>query len=349
VAVLREALTRDEHTRLVARGERITKGRVAQTVEAFIQNVHHFRDDGLRSATDAPSDHVVIFDESQRAWNLEMTRNFMKRRKGRADFSMSEPEFLLSYMDRHQEWATVVCLVGGGQEINTGEAGIGAWLTAVADHFPHWHVFLPATIDDSQYDASAGLAHVDQRAVVTRDKALHLATSMRSFRAERVSGFVQALLAGEVGGAQALLDEMQTRYPLALTRDLEVAKRWVRTRARGSERVGLVASSQAMRLKPHAIDVRVTVDPVHYFLSPPNDTRASSFLEDAATEFHIQGLELDWVCVSWDADLRRAGRAWRLDERSAATAPAVSRKCIPRTADTSPARDGDLYSAWRLR
>ncbi len=310
VAVLRESLTRDEVARLKAKGEKCRKGVVASPIKSFIQNVHHFRDDGLRSGATAPSDHVVIFDESQRAWNLEMTRNFMAKRKGRPDFAQSEPEFLLGYMDRHADWAAVICLVGGGQEINRGEVGIGAWLDAVQTSFQHWHVYISPSLSGAEYDAGPAIEALRAEAQVTDDTRLHLSVSMRSFRAERVSGFVKAVLDSEMSDAHAILMSFQERYPIAVTRDLDAARRWVRAHARGSERYGLVASSSAMRLKPHAIDVRVNVDPVHYFLSDASDTRSSYYLEDAATEFQIQGLELDWVVMNWDADLRYCGTGW---------------------------------------
>jgi hypothetical protein len=132
-----------------------------------------------------------------------------------------------------------------------------------------------------------------------------------SFRTEKVSAFVKAVLDCNTTSAQLLLGEIRSRYPIAVTRDLSRAKSWIRARARGSERYGLVASSQALRLKPHAIDVRVNVDPVQRFLNERHDTRSSYYLEDAATEFQVQGLELDWVCVTWDADLRRHAESWR--------------------------------------
>jgi hypothetical protein len=308
VAVLREALVRDELRRRRDAGEKSRRGVVEQRVKPFIQNVHHFRDDGLRDERRPPADHVVIFDESQRAWNRQKTSEFMRRRKGRAAFDQSEPEFLLSYMDRHADWAVVVCLVGGGQEIHTGEAGIAAWLDAIRERFRHWHVYVSPRLVESEYAASASIAALGRQ--VRYETDLHLATSMRAFRAEQVSDFVKAVLDGEVLVARGLLTEFISRYPIALTRDLDVARRWIRRHARGSERYGLAASSQAMRLKPHAIDVRVSVDPVHYFLGDATDTRSSYYLEDAATEFQIQGLELDWVCVSWDADLRRAPQGW---------------------------------------
>ena len=122
VEVLREALTRDEVTRLRTRRDKTRKGEVKQKIKAFIQNVHHFRDAGL-SDNAAPSDHVVIFDEAQRAWNREMTASFMLRKKKRVGFTQSEPEFLISYLDRHDDWAVVICLVGGGQEINRARLG----------------------------------------------------------------------------------------------------------------------------------------------------------------------------------------------------------------------------------
>jgi len=309
VAVLREALTRDEVQRRKKQGEKIRKGEVGESVKAFIQNVHHFRDDALIDVG-PPIEHVVIFDEAQRAWNLKQTANFMLRKKRVTGFADSEPEFLISYMDRHKDWAVIVCLVGGGQEINTGEAGIDAWLDAVNRRFPEWEMFISSRLTDSEYAAGRVLEIVRERPRTKFDDSLHLAVSMRSFRAENVSAFVKALLDCDKAEAKKAFAELSTRYPIAITRDLNAAKRWIRERARGSERYGLVASSKAMRLKPHAIDIRVPVDPVHYFLNDRDDTRSSFYLEDAATEFQVQGLELDWVCVNWDADFRFNGSDW---------------------------------------
>jgi hypothetical protein len=309
VAVLREALTRDEYFRRKAQSQKVAKREIATPVKAFIQNVHHFRDEGLKDQN-APPEHVVIFDEAQRAWNSQMTANFMKRKKGSPGFTQSEPEFLISYMDRHRDWAVIICLVGGGQEINTGEAGISAWLNAVIEHFPHWKMFISSRLHDSEYAANDALKLAQRSAQTRLDDSLHLAVSMRSFRAENVSAFVKALLDCDADAARKAFAEIRARYPIVLARDLDKAKAWVRSQARGSERFGLLASSKAMRLKPHAIDIRVAVDPVHYFLNDRDDVRSSYYLEDAATEFQVQGLELDWTCVAWDADFRFNGGGW---------------------------------------
>jgi hypothetical protein len=309
VAVLREALTRDEVARRKKQGEKVRKGKVGESVKAFIQNVHHFRDDALIDVG-PPIEHVVIFDEAQRAWNLKQTASFMLRKKRRPGFSDSEPEFLISYMDRHKDWAVIVCLVGGGQEINTGEAGIDAWLDAVNRRFPEWEMFISKRLTDTEYAAGRVLEIVRERPRTEFDDSLHLAVSMRSFRAENVSAFVKALLDCEKEEAKKAFAELAERYPIAITRDLNVAKQWIRERARGTERYGLVASSKAMRLKPHAIDIRVSVDPVHYFLNEKEDTRSSYYFEDAATEFQVQGLELDWVCVAWCGDFRFTDSGW---------------------------------------
>jgi Schlafen group 3, DNA/RNA helicase domain len=309
VAVLREALTRDEVGRRKKQGEKVRKGKVGESVKAFIQNVHHFRDDALIDVG-PPFEHVVIFDEAQRAWNLKQTASFMLRKKRVVGFADSEPEFLISYMDRHKDWAVIVCLVGGGQEINTGEAGIDAWLDAANRRFPEWEMFVSSRLTDSEYAAGRLPEIVRGRSLTHFDDSLHLAVSMRSFRAENVSAFVKALLDCDKAQAQQAFAELSSRYPIAITRDLNAAKRWIRERARGSERFGLVASSKAMRLKPYAIDIRVSVDPVHYFLNDRDDTRSSCYLEDAATEFQVQGLELDWVCVAWCGDFRFNGSEW---------------------------------------
>lgn len=309
VKVLNEALVRDEVRRLRSQNVKTRKGEVRQKVKAFIQNVHHFRDAGLNH-DGPPSDHVVIFDEAQRAWNQAMTSDFMRRKKGRPGFNQSEPEFLLSYLDRHHDWAVVICLVGGGQEINRGEAGISAWLDAVTSSFAGWTAYISPSLTDSEYAAGQALEAFGSRSTAATDDSLHLSVSMRSFRAENVSRFVKAVLDTEAEEARGLLANILPRYPMAVTRDLGRAKDWIRRHARGSERFGLVASSGAQRLKPYAVDVRVEVDPVHWFLNDRDDTRSSFYLEDAATEFQVQGLELDWICVNWDADFRFAGTDW---------------------------------------
>ena len=309
VDVLREALTRDEVTRRKKLGEKVRKGKVGESVKAFIQNVHHFRDDGLIESG-PPIEHVVIFDEAQRAWNLKQTASFMQRKKKRAGFSQSEPDFLISCMDRHKDWAVIICLVGGGQEINTGEAGIDAWLDAVNTSFPKWHMYISSRLTDSEYAAGRALESVRHRQDAHLDDCLHLAVSMRSFRAENVSAFVKSLLDCERQQAREALVNFADRYPIAVTRDLNLAKQWVRSHARGTERFGMVASSKAQRLKPHAIDIRVDIDPIHWFLNDKEDTRSSYYLEDAATEFQVQGLELDWTCVTWDGDFRFNDFGW---------------------------------------
>ena len=310
VAVLRAALLRDQRQRDGRkRGTRLSV-EVGTSVKSFIQNVHHFRDEALRDVDKPPPEHVAIFDEAQRAWNQEQTARFMKQRKGIPEFKYSEPEFLLRYMNRHEDWAVVICLVGGGQEIHTGEAGIGAWLSAIRDHLPHWKVAVSDQLIDSDYEAGTLQEVLRDMPELIGDERLHLATSMRSFRAEHVSGFVKALLDLEGSRARELLEAVREKYPIALTRDLGAAKQWLRDKARGTERIGVVASSKAMRLKALGLDVRVNIDPVHWFLNDADDVRSSYYLEDVATEFQIQGLEIDWACVTWDGDLRRNATGW---------------------------------------
>lgn len=309
VQVLQEALARDCVRREKEQGRALGIGEARRQVKSFIQSVHHFRDAGLADAA-PPIDHVAIFDEAQRAWNREQTASFMQRKRGQAGFDLSEPEFLISCLDRHPTWAVVVCLVGNGQEINTGEAGIAEWLGSVERRFPEWEVYVSSELGQGDATVAALKAQVQAREKLHEAPSLHLATSVRSFRSERYSEFVNRLLDLDVDGAKALLPEATARFPLRVTRDLAAAKSWLRARARGSERYGIVVSSEAQRLRPHAIDVRVKVDPVHWFLAGKEDTRSSYYLEDVATEFQVQGLELDWTCVVWDGDLRHAGHAW---------------------------------------
>ena len=310
VKILQEALARDMVVRTKARGEKIKKGEARSRVKAFIQNVHHFRDECLVDEKRPPVDHVALFDEAQRAWNLAMTADFMKRKKKRSGFSFSEPEFLISYLDRHRDWAVVVCLVGGGQEINRGEAGISEWIDSMTRSYPDWHVYISPRLTDSEYGAGAVLGNLKSHRHVKRIDALHLAVSMRSFRAENVSLLVKQILDLDAKGARQTHGQLRDKYPIVITRDLAMAKRWLKEQARGTERYGIVVSSQAERLKPHAIHVKAPMDPIHWFLDGKEDVRSSYYLEDVATEFDVQGLELDWACVTWDADFRYASAGW---------------------------------------
>lgn len=309
VAILREALARDKVRREKEKGTRFKKSTALSEVKMFIQNVHHFRDDCLKD-TKPPIEHVALFDEAQRAWNLEQTSSFMKRKKNTPDFNQSEPEFLISCLDRHTDWAVIICLVGGGQEINTGEAGIGEWIESLNRHFPEWHIHISSHLHDSEYGAGNVLDQISSRLNVTYNDYLHLSVSMRSFRAENVSLLVKQLLDQDTDAARDTLVSLKDRYPIVITRDLDKAKQWLKEKARGSERYGIIVSSQAERLKPHAIDVKTPMDPIHWFLDDKDDVRSSYYLEDVATEFHVQGLELDWACVTWDADFRYSPKGW---------------------------------------
>ena len=305
VDVLREALARDQ----VAR-EGIRKSDASRAVRRFVQNIHHFRDHYLDSS-EVPFEKVVVFDEAQRAWTVEQAAKFMQNRRGHVDFDMSEPEFLISVMDRHPDWCTVVCLIGGGQEINTGEAGLIEWLSALQKSFPTWEVHASSLLEDRHYTVDANAADMLAAPRIQKHSDLHLSVSMRSFRAEQLSAFVSQVLDGDADSAKQTLKQLKGRYPIVATRSLEDAKTWLQTRARGSERYGLVASSGAYRLRPEGIHVKAKIDPPNWFLNDRSDVRSSYYLEEVATQFDIQGLELDWAGVCWDADLRWVDSGWQ--------------------------------------
>jgi hypothetical protein len=309
VMILREALTRDKVRQEKERGEKISKSEVMRNVKQRIQNVHNFRDECLVNPG-PPIEHVAIFDEAQRAWDLRQTESFMRQKKHHPNFNQSEPEFLISCLDRHPDWAVIVCLVGGGQEINTGEAGIGGWIDSLNRSFPDWNVYVSSRLTDSEYSTVAELGKIKSRSNVSFEDKLHLSVSMRSFRAESVSLLVKQLLDLKPGETKETLAKVEEKYPIVITRDMSKAKDWLRKRARGSERYGIVVSSQAERLKPYAIDIKSPIDPIHWFLEGKEDVRSSYYLEDVATEFHVQGLELDWACVAWDADFRYSHDSW---------------------------------------
>lgn len=307
VDVLQEALARNK---LVSSLTGIKKSTALRESKAFIQNIHHFRDASL-SDPNPPIEKVVVFDEAQRAWNEKQTSSFMQRKKGIQGFSLSESEFLISVMDRHKDWAVIVCLIGGGQEINTGEAGLLAWLSALKRKFSHWDVFVSNEITDTEYTKGLKIQKLLQGIKAKSISELHLKTSIRSFRSENVAKFVKSVLDCDIQSAINLHADLDKKYPIVITRDIQKARNWLRQKARANERFGLVASSNAKRLKPHGIFVELKIDPKNWFLNSKDDIRSSYFLEDVATEFDIQGLELDWICVSWDADFRFVNNTWQ--------------------------------------
>ena len=313
VDVLREALKRDVRARKgrPTAGDGDARHLAERSPDKLVQNVHHFRDEYI-DRSQVPSEHVVVFDEAQRAWNQPMTADFMRKKRGQAGFDQSEPAFLLSVMDRHPDWCVVVCLIGEEQEINRGEAGISEWVRALQGDLGHWQVHLPPHlfVDGSGLDAELRL-HLSQR-VATPNAALHLAVSVRSFRAETVSAYVAAVLGTDAETAVASRPATAD-FPIWRTRDLAAARAWLRDRRRAGERSGLLASSNALRLKPEGLYVKADIDVCNWFLNGTEDVRSSNSLEDAATEFDVQGLELDWTCVAWDLNLRR-DNGWQARE-----------------------------------
>ena len=334
VQVLTEALTRDKQAQEKAKGHKTTKKEAEREVKRFIQIIHRYRDNMLnkvkvvdgrleidpskelkdKEAGYGEVENIAIFDEAQRSWDKEHIASWLSRKKGFANFPMSESEFLIWSLDQRPDWAVIICLVGGGQEINTGEAGIGEWIRALNETFSHWNVYISNQLTAKEYAEGRVKELLANNPQVTYTDDLHLAVSMRSFRAESLSNMVHYLLDGDIEEVRKVYTQIADRYPIVLTRDLDKAKQWLRQRARGNERYGLLVSSKAYRLKPLAIDVRCKPDTVHWFLDDINDVRSSLFLEDAASEFDVQGLELDWTCVVWDGDLRYTPDGWAFFE-----------------------------------
>ena len=237
VSVLKEALAEDECQRT---GIRISQAR--EKVKSFIQIIHHFRDMALTQIDLPPVDRVVIFDEAQRAWHRDKLSRFMKEKKGKIldglkeskryeILDMSEPELLIDYMNRHQDWSVIVCLVGGGQDINDGEAGISEWFKALKKSFSNWKVYISDKITDREYIGEKTLEELFSDLQVSVVEALHLSVSLRSFRSEKVSEFVQSLLDNDLNRAKRLYQEISKIYPICMTRNLETTKNWVKERA----------------------------------------------------------------------------------------------------------------------
>jgi DUF2075 family protein len=275
------------------------------SLKSRIRNIHSFRDDALDDLNMIPLENVVIFDEAQRAWNKEKTKKFLNE-NNRIDINQSEPEFLISIMNRHEDWCSVICLVGNGQEINTGESGVLEWVNTLSSNFKNWKVYISkkSFIDTGIKESS--LTKLDYQDF----DELYLKSSLRSIRTEKMSELINSILNLETEESKKLLKVVQENFRLFITRDLDAAKKKLREISRGSERFGMIASSQAYRMRSEGVNVKINIEPANWYLKGKNDVRSSYALEEAATEFYTQGLELDYTLLIWEADLRMVNEKW---------------------------------------
>lgn len=340
VAVLTEALARDNYTKLRKKGESKKLSDSRREVSKFIQIIHRYRDNmlakiknpvengvleidpekavRLRQSGYGEVEHVAIFDEAQRAWTHKRIADYLKRggtygnKMKVANFPMLEAAFLIWSLDQREDWATIVCLIGGGQEINTGEAGISEWITALNDRFANWKVYISDRLTEPEYaEGKVNDLLKRNRNVVYSDK-LHLSVSLRSFRAERLSAFVQSLLSFSSEARDLYQNVVDHGYPVLLTRSMDKARKWLRHHARGTQQTGILISKVSARFKPLAVHVlpQSEDNAVHWFLEDKTDVRSSNYLEEAATEIQVQGLEVDFACILWDADLQYENGRW---------------------------------------
>ncbi|MCR5234093.1 MAG: DUF2075 domain-containing protein [Lachnospiraceae bacterium] len=339
VAVLTEALAQDNLKRCHDRNEKkkITDSR--REVSKSIQMIHRYRDNMLQKIKNPVEngvleidpikavkmagagfgevEHVAIFDEAQRSWTHQRLAAYLKRggtygnKLKVPNFPVSEAAFLIWSLDQREDWATIICLVGGGQEINTGEAGISEWITALNEKFPHWDIYISPKLTEAEYAEGKVNELLKDNNHVTYAEDLHLSVSLRSYRAEKLSAFVHSLLSFD-DSASGLYNEIKDKYPIVLTRNMGKARAWIHEKVRGSERTGVLVTKESARFKPLAIHILPSGDEnaVHWFLEDKNDTRSSNYLEDAATEIQVQGLELDYTCLLWDADMRYENGDW---------------------------------------
>ncbi len=300
VHVLREALARDA----AARGMGLHAAR--RRMLGVIQQLPKFRNHYVANAAECPEDRVVVIDEAQRCWSADYAMR--KTRDKPVRLSDSEPGHLLDIVARQRGFAAIICLVGGGQEIHDGEGGLAEWGLALRAR-PDWRVMAPPDVTGG--DGRLALGAVPSLRI---EALLHLDVPVRQVRSAAAASWVDAVLAGDGRVAAAIADNAGG-VPFWVTRDLGDLREALWGLARGSRRAGLLASSGGRRLRaeglgselPHMDEAAVA----HWFLDRyPDDVRASDALEQVATEFSCQGLELDFVGLCWDADLARAAGKW---------------------------------------
>ena len=339
VAVLTEALAQDNYSKCRANGEKKKMTDSRREVSKSIQMIHRYRDNmlakiknpvengvleidpekavKLEKAGFGEVEHVAIFDEAQRSWTHKRLADYLKRggtygnKLKVPNFPLSEAAFLIWSLDQREDWATIVCLVGGGQEINTGEAGISEWIKALNEQFPQWNVYISPKLTEPEYAEGRVNELLQNNPNVTYNDSLHLGVSLRSYRAEKLSAFVHSLLSFDAN-AVTLYSEIKDKYPIVLTRDMAKARKWLHDKVRGTERTGVLVTKESARFKPLAVHILPAGDEnaVHWFLDDKADVRSSNYLEDAATEIQVQGLELDYTCLLWDADMRCENGEW---------------------------------------
>lgn len=340
VAVLTEALARDNYKKSREKDDDKKLSDSRREVSKFIQIIHRYRDNMLAKIKNpvvngeleidpdkavklqqsgyGEVEHVAIFDEAQRAWTHKRIADYLKRggtygnKLKVANFPMSEAAFLIWSLDQREDWATIVCLIGGGQEINTGEAGISEWIEALNERFPHWNVYISDKLTEPEYAEGKVNELLEHNPNVVYSDKLHLGVSLRSFRAERLSAFVHSLLSFNPDAAELYKNVVSHGYPIVLTRSMDKARKWLRQQARGTQQTGILISKVSARFKPLAVHVlpQSEDNAVHWFLEDKTDVRSSNYLEEAATEIQVQGLEVDFACVLWDADMRYDNGKW---------------------------------------
>ena len=295
VEVLREALKRS------VKAKKQYNRETEAAINTLIQSSFAFKKDNA-AHSNPTAENILIFDEAQRVWNKE---KMSRKHNSDPALSVSEPHLLYSIMNRHNDWAVMICLVGLGQDIYDGEVGINEWFRCGVDDFTDWELFYSPDIFSQVEDKNIDRKMITECKRCHEMPELHLKTSIRSFRADKQCQFVDSLLDNDPDSATKVYAQISSKYPIYITRNYDQAKRWVRSQVRGSQRSGVLACSSAQRLKPEGIYVPTEIDVKNWFLAPSDDLRSSNMLEIVASEFKVQGLEIDWAIVCWDADLRR--------------------------------------------
>ena len=306
VSTLVEALTRDKCAR-----DKVPKYKAQEAAKSFIQGIHKFRLNGIIHPEKTPAEHVVIFDEAQRAWNQKKLKRFVTSNRNMlqyriSDYQYSEPESLIMDMDRHDDWATIICLVGGGQEIYDGEAGLSEWFRALRS-FKEWEIYVTPELSDREYTHEYKWGEMTEGLDIHEYSSLHLSVSMRSLRTDMLNNFVRYLLDHDVKNAAACYEKLGRKYPIVMTRDLDAAKKWVKDISGDCDRYGMISSSNTEHTLSYG---ELKFDVPAWFLDDRTKPTSSYQFNRVASEFNVQGLELDYSILQWGADMRSNDDSW---------------------------------------
>jgi len=302
INVLTEALGRDAYKNFPNKFP--NKNRAVNDVKSFIQDLHAFKRELISKKQKSIDENILIFDEAQRVWDsVKLSEWLVTKKASDSYYGLSEADLLFNIF-KDKEWGVIIALVGLGQDIHTGENGLGVWFKSLLEKNTDWEIKLSKEIFNQAADNISSYKEVLLKNKRVSDcDGLYLRTCIRTPRAKNLSDFSEALLNNQPEKAKMALPRFDD-YPICITRSLQTAELYLLANRKRKERCGKLCSSNSKILGriSHSFD---NIDTWHFanWMLDENGRDSSNSLTFSASEFNIQGLELDWGLLGWDMDM----------------------------------------------